>query len=94
MLISVQEVVLSNQWDWLQGRIEPGEARWVENDLAKTGHEGENEKEYWLEQKKLGGEEHERRKKCNKFVALKIQVIEPNNWMLAKSSWGDLDVWV
>ncbi len=62
MPISAQEVVLSNQWDWLQGRIELGEARWVENDLAKTGYEGENEIEYWLEQIKLGGEEHERYK--------------------------------
>ena len=47
-----------NQGDWLQERIELGEARWVENDLARTEHEGENEKEYWLEQMKLGGEEH------------------------------------
>ena len=80
------------QWNWLQGRIELGEARWVENDLAKREHEGENEKEYWLEQGKLGVELHERCKKCNKYVAVKIQVIEPNKWMLAESSRGDLDV--
>ena len=94
MPISVQEVVLSDQWDLLQGRIELGEARWVENDLAKMEHEGENEIEYCLEQRKLGVEEHERCKKCNKYVALKFQVIERNNWMLEESSRGDLDAWV
>ena len=80
MPISVQEVVVSNQWDLLQGRIELGEARWVENDLARTRHEGENEIEYWLEQRKLGGEEQERCKKCNKYGELEIQVIESNRW--------------
>ena len=64
MPIRVQEVVLSIQWDWVQGRIELGEARWEENDLAKTEHEGENEREYWLERRKLGGEEHS---SCNKY---------------------------
>ena len=94
MLISVQEVVVSNQWDQKERRIELGEARWVENDLARMGHEGENEIEYWLEQRKLGGEEHERCKKCNKYGELEIQVIEPNRWKLAESSRGDFDVCV
>ncbi len=46
MPISVQEVVLSDQRERLQGRIELGEARLVENDLARTEHEGDNEIEY------------------------------------------------
>ena len=94
MPISVQEVVLSNQWDWLEGRIELGEARLEENDLARMGHEGENEIEYWLEQRKLGGEEHEACKKRNKYGELEIQVIERNRWKLAESSRGDFDVCV
>ncbi len=92
MPISAQEVDLSDQWDRKERRIEPCVTRWVENDLARTGHEGENEIAYWLERRKLGAGEHERCKKCNKYVSLKIQVIEPNNWMLAESSRGDLDV--
>ena len=89
MPITVQEVVLTNQWDRKERRIELGEARWVENYLAKTGHEGENEKEYWLEQRKLGGEEHEWRMNCKKYVALKIQVIGINKWKLIEERWGD-----
>ena len=94
MPISVQEVVLSDQWDRKERSIEPCVTRWVENDLARTGHEGETEIAYWLERRKLGAEEHESCKKCNKYFALKIQVIELNNVMLAESSRGDLDVCV
>ena len=65
-----------------------------ENDLARTGHEGENEIAYWLERRKLGAGEHERCKKCNKYGELEIQVIEPNSWKLAESSRGDLDVYI
>ena len=82
MPISVQDVVLSDQWDRKERRIVACGARWEENDLAKTENEGENEKEYWLEQGKLGGEEHERCMQCNKYVALKIQVIWTNKWKL------------
>ena len=75
-------------------RIEPCVTRWVEIDLARTGHEGETEIAYRLERRKLGAEEHEMCKKCNKYLALKIQVIELNNLMLPESSRGDLDVCV
>ncbi len=40
MPISAQEEDLSNQWDPRERRIELGEARWEENDLARLGHEG------------------------------------------------------
>ena len=46
MPISVQEVPLSNQSDQKERRIVACGTRWEENDLAKTGHEGENETEY------------------------------------------------
>ncbi len=45
-------------------------------------HEGENETEYWLAQRILGGEEHERCKKCNNYGELEIQVNWSNKWKL------------
>ncbi len=56
MPICVQEVILSIHWDRKERRIVTCGTRWEENDLAKAKHEGENENEYWLEQKKMGGE--------------------------------------
>ncbi len=49
MPISAQEVDLMDQWDRKERRIEPCVTRLVENDLARTEHEGENEIGYWLE---------------------------------------------
>ncbi len=82
MPISAQGVLVCNQWERFGGRIEVGEARLEENDLAKMGHEGENETDYWLAQRKLGVELHEACKKCNKYGELEIQVIWTNKWKL------------
>ncbi len=92
MPISAQEVIVCNQWERLGGIIEVGEARLEENDLAKMGPEWEDETEYWLGQRKLGAELHEVCKKYNKYVALKIQEIEPNNCMLSEWRRGEMDV--
>ena len=73
MPISVQEVVLNDQLDQKDRRLEPCVTRWEENDQARKGHEGENEIEYCLEQGKQGGEERERCMQCNKYGELKIE---------------------
>ena len=46
------------------------------------GHEGEDETEYWLAQRKLGVELHEACKKCSKYGELAIQVAGLNKWKL------------
>ena len=86
MPINAQEVDLSDQWDRQERRIEPCVTRWAENDLARTGHEGENEIAYWLDRRKLGAGEHERCKICNKYGELEIQVNWSNKLKLREES--------
>ena len=73
MPISAQEVVLSDYWDRKQRRIVACGTRWEENDLAKMQHQGENEKEYSIVQRRKGAGVQEACMQRTKYAELEVE---------------------
>ncbi len=69
---TAEEVEEHNEADWLLMRIGQGGARMEGNDLAKTGREGDNGTEYWIEERRVVDEVHEGYRKCNKLWELEM----------------------